>query len=69
MQGGILTLALEQGGQYVINKHGPNKEIWVSSPVSGAAHFKHADGRWTSTRNPDTDLHRLLEGELGLRLT
>ena len=37
--GGILTLELEAGGIYQINKHSPNREIWLSSPVSGAWHF------------------------------
>ena len=53
--GGILTLELEAGGIYQINKHSPNREIWLSSPVSGAWHFawhetRPAMGVWRSTR-------------------
>ena len=48
LRGGILTLELEDGRQYVINKHMPNHQIWLSSPISGAAHFDHdpATGGW-----------------------
>ena len=63
-QHGILTLSLENGGQYVINKHGPNREIWLSSPVSGAWHFAPNDGDWISTREPRALLSILLADEL-----
>ena len=64
LQGGILTIELADGGQYVINKHAPNQQIWLSSPASGASHFAHQPGRgWTSTRS-DARLHELLAQEL-----
>jgi frataxin len=52
LRGGILTVALDDGRQYVINKHAPNRQIWMSSPVSGASHYEHdaASGEWRSTR-------------------
>jgi len=52
LRGGILTLELEDGRQYVINKHAPTRQIWLSSPVSGAAHFDYdeASRTWRSTR-------------------
>jgi frataxin len=51
-EGGILTVELEDGRQYVINKHAASQEIWVSSPISGAAHygFDATAGTWASTR-------------------
>jgi len=68
---GVLTIDLESGGQYIVNKHAPNREIWVSSPSSGAWHFAYdeATGSWRDTRarrgeTPMT-LHRLLADELG----
>lgn len=64
LQGGVLTLSLAGGGQYVINKHAPNRQIWVSSPKSGATHFDHADGDWISTRDPKTRLAEMLAAEL-----
>ncbi|MGE5477090.1 MAG: iron donor protein CyaY [Bacteroidales bacterium] len=64
MQGGILTLTLSDGGQYIINKHAPNREIWMSSPVSGATHFACHDGRWISTRDATRVLDEMLAAEL-----
>lgn len=62
---GILTLELENGGQYVINSHAPNRQIWVSSPISGAAHFNQgaAPGQWVGTRG-EGHLSDILAGEL-----
>jgi frataxin len=65
-QHGILTITLEKGGQYVLNKHGPNREIWLSSPVSGAWHFAFADNGWVSTREPRAVLAVLLADELAV---
>ncbi len=67
LQGGILTLGLTGGGQYIINKHGPNREIWMSSPVSGATHFAYRDGRWVSTRDAAQALEDMLAAELTAR--
>jgi len=64
LQNGILTIELDSGGQYVINKHAPNRQIWMSSPVSGASHFD-SDGRgdWVSTRGAGT-LAAMLSAEI-----
>jgi len=52
LEGGILTIELAGGGLYVINKQAPNMEIWVSSPLSGALHFKFDEQQksWIDTR-------------------
>jgi len=64
LQGSVLTIELSDGGTYVINKHAANQEIWLSSPKSGAAHFKPGDARqWLPTRGGD-NLHARLEAEL-----
>lgn len=68
-EGGILTIKLPDGRTFLLNKHAPNREIWLSSPVSGAWHFAYDDdaGIWRSTRavgsGPD-NLVALLEAEL-----
>jgi frataxin len=68
LEGGILTIGLADGGTYLVNKHGPNREIWLSSPKSGAWHFRHdPEAGWISTREVDgarPQLHRLLADEL-----
>ncbi len=63
--GGILTIEIESGGQFLLNKHGPNRQIWLSSPVSGAWHFAWSedDQAWISTRGGDR-LEELLGKEL-----
>ena len=66
LQEGILTIDMEDGGRYHINKHGPNRQIWLSSPKSGAWHFNcDAPGAgWKATRD-GTRLGELLRGEIG----
>lgn len=64
LQGGVLILSLEAGGQYVLNKNAPMKQLWLSSPVSGAWHFDYADGDWISTRDPKVVLDLLLAKEI-----
>jgi frataxin len=51
LQGGVLTIELDAGGTYLVNKHAPLKQLWVSSPVSGAGHYgwDEAAGAWVST--------------------
>jgi len=52
---GILTVELADGRQYIINKHAPNQEIWLSSPLSGAAHYAYGESQvWTSTRGNES---------------
>jgi len=62
---GILTVELEDGRTYVVNKHAPNLQIWLSSPISGAAHyaFDEATGAWLSTRG-EKPLMEVLSTEL-----
>ncbi len=52
LDGGILSIELENGGQYIINKQVPNHEIWMSSPISGAKHyfFDEELNIWSDTR-------------------
>jgi frataxin len=65
LQGGILTMTLNGGGQYVLNKNGPMRQVWLASPVSGAWHFEwDEDGRWFSTREPKLALDAILIQEL-----
>lgn len=64
--GAILTIDLEEEGTYIVNLHRPNRQIWLSSPKSGAWHFaRDAAGQWVSTRGTER-LGPLLEAELGL---
>jgi frataxin len=65
LDGGILTIAPDSGGQYVVNKHGPMRQLWLASPISGAWHFAFDEmlGIWKSTRGPET-LAQVLQRDL-----
>ena len=64
LSSGVLTLKTPQG-TWVINKQVPNRQLWLSSPVSGPCRYEHVDGTWTHTRD-GSSLDELLERELGL---
>lgn len=68
LQGGVLTVEGE-GGVWLVNKHAPTRQIWLSSPKSGARHyaFDEVSGQWRDTRG-DADLLKTLSAELGLAL-
>ena len=67
LQAGVLTLAFPPAGTYVLNKQPPNKQIWLSSPVSGPKRYDYVDGRWMYLRD-GSGLRELLEEELRVRL-
>jgi len=62
---GVLTLNLGHSGTYVINKQPPNKQIWLSSPISGPKRYDfHEESRtWVYSRDNKT-LDELLSEEL-----
>ncbi len=66
LQGGMLTIALEDGREFAINKHAASRQLWLSSPVSGAWHFVLDDDRrrWCATRDPAVELRGLVGGEI-----
>lgn len=39
MQAGVLTVDKPGIGTYVLNKQPPNKQIWLSSPITGPKRF------------------------------
>jgi frataxin len=65
LQGSVLTIE-GNGGTWVINKHLPSRQIWLSSPHSGARHyaFEPESGLWRDTRD-GADLLATLNAELG----
>ncbi|KAI5965840.1 YFH1 [Candida pseudojiufengensis] len=64
---GVLTLHLPPHGTYVINKQPPNKQIWLSSPVSGPKRYDLIEGKWITLRD-GTALTDLLENEISSAL-
>jgi len=48
--GPVLELEFEDGSQVVINRHTPNREIWLAAK-SGGFHYAYQDGQWISKRD------------------
>ncbi|KAJ3397836.1 hypothetical protein HDU92_002508 [Lobulomyces angularis] len=55
---GVLTVKFGVKGTYVLNKQPPNKQIWLSSPVSGPRRFNFntKNNNWISSREEDNQL-------------
>src|ERR1700722_4301034 len=82
MQAGVLTLSTKHG-DYVLNKQPPNKQIWLSSPISGPKRYdwvvqgdrmhekqdtrSFLSGQWIYLRD-GSNLTELLNSELSLKL-
>lgn len=62
---GVLTAQLGARGTYVINKQGPNRQLWWSSPLSGPKRFYWSAeaGAWLNSRD-DSPMWELLEREV-----
>lgn len=67
---GILSIKLEDGGEYVINKHNPTRKIWASSPISGASYYVYDEktNNWHSTKIPTESPRTMLSEELKARI-
>lgn len=63
--GGVLSVETAEGATFLLNKHAPTRQLWLSSPISGATHYEYAavGGRWVSTRGGDA-LHDVLSRDL-----
>ncbi|KAI1381588.1 Frataxin [Hypoxylon crocopeplum] len=77
---GVMTVKVPNVGIYVINKQPPNKQIWLSSPVSGPKRYDYvivgegegdkqdtAKGKWIYLRD-GTTLNEVLQKETGIVL-
>ncbi|CAN3478501.1 frataxin homolog, mitochondrial [Diutina catenulata] len=64
---GVLELELPPNGSYFINKQPPNKQIWLSSPLTGPKRYDMINGKWTTLRD-GTTLTELMEDEIGKAL-
>nr|XP_020661313.1 frataxin, mitochondrial [Pogona vitticeps] len=61
---GVLTVKLGGNmGTYVINKQTPNKQIWLSSPISGPKCYDWTGKKWVYSHD-GISLHELLVKEL-----
>jgi CyaY protein len=67
---GILEAEWEDGSKLIVNRHVPNREIWVAAR-SGGFHFRPQDGGWRDTRSGEelgAAIVRLVEEQAGLSM-
>jgi CyaY protein len=67
---GVLTIDCGRDGKLIVNRHVPNREIWVAAK-SGGFHFRAAGGSWRDSRSGDelgAALVRLLREQAGMTL-
>lgn len=57
-------------GTYVINRQSPNRQIWLSSPVSGPKRYDFVcDGEYWLYKHDGRSLHQLLQTEISSIIT
>ena len=67
---GILEIECGDGSKLIVNRHVPNREIWVAAK-SGGFHFAARDGAWRDTRSGaelSAALAALLHAQAGLEV-
>jgi CyaY protein len=66
----IMTIDCGEGGKVIVNRHVPNRELWVAAK-SGGFHFKDDAGVWRDTRTGEAlaaVLARLLQAQSGVEI-
>lgn len=49
---GVLEIEFDDGAKVIVNRHLPNREIWVAAR-SGGFHYRYDGARWLDTRSGD----------------
>ena len=60
LNGPVLELGFDDGSQIIINRHGPNQEIWLAAK-SGGFHYGYQDDHWISKRDGSELFSKLSE--------
>jgi iron donor protein CyaY len=61
---GTLTIALPSGQQFLVNRHTPSQQIWLSSPLSGGLRFDYDESAQAWVLADGRRLDTLLKAEL-----
>jgi CyaY protein len=64
---GVLTIDCGRDGKLIVNRHVPNREIWVAAK-SGGFHYRATGGAWRDSRGGEelgAALRRLLHDQAG----
>ena len=67
---GVLSIECADGSRIIVNRHGPNRELWVAAK-SGGFHFRADADAWRDTRSGEelgAALERLLQAQAGIAL-
>ena len=48
--GTVMEMEFEDGSKLIVNRHVPNREIWLAAK-SGGFHYSYQDGKWFSQRD------------------
>tara|TARA_X000000950_G_C13629628_1_gene542928 strand:+ start:44 stop:361 length:318 start_codon:yes stop_codon:yes gene_type:complete len=63
-----ITIEIDDGKTFIVSIHDPTKQIWLSSPLSGAHHFTLSNSNdlrsWISTRDNEINLFKILQEEI-----
>jgi frataxin len=59
-----LTVTLADKKQFVLSKHAPTRQLWLSSPFSGAHHFSYDAAKQDWLLADGKSLKALLDSEL-----
>ena len=65
---GVLTIECPDGSRLIVNRHLPNRELWVAARTGGF-HFRSDGDSWRDTRGGEelsAALSRLLELQAGV---
>jgi CyaY protein len=65
---GVLTIECGDGSRLIVNRHVPNRELWVAAKAGGF-HFRAEGGAWRDTRSGEelgAALERLLRAQAGI---
>ncbi len=66
---GVLNFTLTKNKHFVLNIQRPNRQIWLSSPISGPQRYEYDDtnNKWLNIRNK-FNLNKLLSEEINIIL-
>jgi len=65
---GVLNIECSDGSRVIVNRHVPNRELWVAAK-SGGFHFRAEGGAWRDTKSGEelgAALERLLRAQVGI---
>lgn len=61
---GVLTVMLPGGKQFLVNRHRPTQQLWLSSPLSGGLHFDYDENNKVWELRDGRRLDTLMKAEV-----